>query len=334
VLWYEAYDTLATITSTLCRIQRAWKKYQNLKEHAHPQLKGQDQQDDSVVLDNCNILSIEEQFKAGACDTTSSYSTHKQSSSHHLHARNTVELLDTEPTTIPQAATPTNNELNFEVSADHPLYNSDCKEVLNSECSASTEHKLNNKQKLNCTLIHPVEHFGLENSLNSGTNHDITLPTTVKSLDDKEFAMNSKEKVDSLDDRYHLCYTIELSDSSADEDKNWQAGQNFPDTAVVAAGYNLVMECNTDCGRLYNHSGVKDINTDNESLTILHFAELDDFISDDQQQYTSHFVQADHENVSPSKWKVLDHSFSPLHAMTLQQLRQLFLSLERQLSGK
>lgn len=230
-----------------------------------------------------------------------------------------MELLDTELITIPQAATPTN------VLADHPSY----KEVLNSECSASTEPKLN-KQKLNRMSIHPVEHFGLENTLNSGTNHDIIpLPTTVKLLNDKGLEINSKEEVKLLDDRYHLCYSVELSDSLVDEDKNWQAGSNFPDTAIIATGDDLAMEGNTDCGRLSTFNLVSVL-----SMAVLHFTELDDFISDDQQPYTSHSVQADHEPVSPSKWKVLDHNSSPLHAMTLQQLRQLFLSLEQQLSGK
>ena len=182
----------------------------------------------------------------GAHDTTNSYSTHvhEQSSSYHLVdrslARNMVELSDTEPITFPQAAAPTDN-----VSADHPSY----KEMLDSEYSASMEPKLN-EQKLNRMSIHPVEHFGLESTLNSGTNHDIIpLSTTLKLLN-KGFEINSKEEVKSLDDRYHLCYSTELSDSSVDEDKNWQAGPKFPDTAIIATGDSLIMEDNTNCGRL------------------------------------------------------------------------------------
>ena len=248
----------------------------------------------------------------GAHDTTSSYSTHidEQSSSHHLVdrslARNMVELSDTEPITVPQAAAPTDN-----VSADHPSY----KEMLDSEYSASMEPKL----------------IGLESTLNSGTNHDIIpLSTTLKLLN-KGFEINSKEEVKSLDDRYHLCYSTELSDSSVDEDKNWQAGPKFPDTAIIATGDGLIMEDNTNCGRLSMFNLVSRILV--PSMAVLYFAELD-IICDDQQQCISHSVQADCECVSPSKWKVLDHSSSLLHAMTLQHLRQLFLSLEQQLSGK
>lgn len=116
----------------------------------------------------------------------------------------------------------------FEVSTDHPSYN----KVLTSSRPIS--------QSRECS---------------AGTDI-VQYPTPVKSLDDKGLTIN-KERDKSLDDWYCLCYTIELSDSSADEDKNWPAGSedvNFPDTAIIATGDNLAMEGfnnNTHCGRLY-----------------------------------------------------------------------------------
>ena len=94
------------------------EEYQEGRVQAHPQLKGQD---DNAVLDDCKVLSIKEQFKAGAHDTTSSYCILKQSSSQHRLGSslvsNNVELLllDTQPRTIPQATVSTSE---FEVSTD------------------------------------------------------------------------------------------------------------------------------------------------------------------------------------------------------------------------
>ena len=89
---------------------------------------------------------------------------------------------------------------------------------------------------------------------------------------------------------------------------------------------------------LYYYSNGQEITAGNgnQSFYLLH-AELDDFVTDDNpvQEYAVETLpneQADHENIL--KRKVLDHSSSPLHAMTLQQLRQLFLSLEHKLNGK
>ena len=217
------------------RIQRAWKKYQEGRVHAHPvELKGQDKNDDYKVL------FTEEQFKASERNTTS---IHKQSSSQqHLESSSPssddVELSNTPTIISPPNATPTNE---FEVSRD-PSY----KEGLiskNSECPTSTEQELSNG-KLNSISIHPVQHFGLENTFKSGTiHHMVQLSASVKSSDDKPLTIN-KEGIKSLDDRYRLCYTIELSGSSADEDKNWLAEPedvNIPDTANAVEG-NLAME--------------------------------------------------------------------------------------------
>ena len=50
------------------------------------------------------------------------------------------------------------------------------------------------------------------------TGHDYS-PTSMKLLDEKTLKFN-KERVMSPEERYRLCYTIELSDSSSEEDKN------------------------------------------------------------------------------------------------------------------
>ena len=233
------------------RIQRAWRKYQEGRVQAHPQLKGQD---DNAVLDDCKVRSIKEQFKTGAHDTTSSYSMLKQSSSQHhpdssLASKN-VELVDTQPRTVPQAAMPTSE---FDDPKDHPSVWTSISQ--NRECSVGTStEQESSKAKLKCMSIHPVQHFGLENTFKNGTNHNIVqLLTPVKSLDNKALAIN-KEGIKSSDDRYRLCYTIELSDSSADEDRNWPAGSEDIDFLDTATGDNLAMEGfnnNTHCGKLY-----------------------------------------------------------------------------------
>lgn len=200
-----------------------------------------------AVLDDCK------QFKAGTHDNTRSYSIHKQSGyQHHVESspsRMDVKSSDTQPTTIPQDMMPTN-----ETNLPHKqLLISSGPMSQNSKCSASTEQELS-REKLNSTSVHPVQYFDHENTINNGSNiHDmVQLPTSVKSPD-KPLTINKGFK--SLDDQYRLCYTIELSDSSADEDKNWLAVPEegtFPDTAC-AVGDNLPMEGfnnNTHCGRL------------------------------------------------------------------------------------
>ena len=229
-----------------CRIQRAWKNYQNGRVKAHSQ-------DNNAMLNDSKVLSVKhlKQFNAGGHNTASSHSMHKHSNSQ-LHVdcslarSNTVESLDPQPTTIQQAAMPA------EASTDYPSY----KQVLNlsrevpqyREGSANTELEQLSKGKLKSMSFHRMKHFDLENTLKSGTNYPLSTP--LKSLDDKGLAV-SKEEINSLDDRYHLCYTIELSDSSGDGDKNWPAGPediNFTDTAMdnlAVEGFN-----NAHCGRL------------------------------------------------------------------------------------
>ena len=173
---------------------------------------------------------------------------------------------------------------------------------------------------------------GLHCGLNSGTqSHNLDpLPTTVNG---KGLAI-SKEEVKSLDDRYHLCYTIELSDSSDDGDKKGpparSEGINFQDNL----GFN-----NTHYGRHYIEIFTLMWYQVEGSLvliimvTITFFTEFDDFVSD-EDPIQEHIVERQPSERTDLKWKVLDHSSSPLHAMTFQQLRRLFLSLKQQLNGK
>ena len=183
-------------------------------------------------------LLNEEQFKTAACDMY----IHEQSRAHVHHldhsdpSSNDVEVLTSQPApTISQDIMPTNK---FEVSADPPYskaLTSSSPQSQTSECTAITEQTELGKDTLKSTSIHPMQNSSLESSFRSTAQ----LSTSVRLLDENAHILN-KERVTSPGDRYRLCYTIELSDSSTDEDKNWLEGS---EKVTVPS-----MECfNDDC---------------------------------------------------------------------------------------
>ena len=167
----------------------------------------------------------------------------------------------------------------------------------------------------------------LESAFKASTSHDC-LPTSMQILDENTLRLN-KEGATLPEDRYRLCYTIELSDSSSEEDNNKSSHEYDDHNLVGSTGSN--QEANIkDQHYMTLYTMGSDEHKVKQSLTY----------STDFEGFSkgSHLIKQ-YEGVAQaqcntSQRKQLDHSTSPLFTMSLQQLRQLFLSLEQELNSK